>query len=100
MFQALVAVLEANFRDFGEAGSMIRRGDFALSDTATGQEIDLQKKWDVLFRPGQAIMMSLIFKREGASQDTSCPSCHSDCPSEATKETQWCVLLSGVLTKA
>lgn len=94
MLQALVAVLAANFRDFGPAAEMIQTGDFAITDMATGRDIDLERKWDVLLRPGQAVAMSLVFRREGGRQDATCPSCRFECPEATGSDIQWCATRS------
>ncbi|KAL4874857.1 hypothetical protein BJY04DRAFT_202946 [Aspergillus karnatakaensis] len=77
--EAFITVLKENLRDYGPAAQMIEQGEFALFDAGTGRDIDLTRKWDTTFRPGQAIAMCMVFRRVGKPGNL-CPSCKTDCP--------------------
>ncbi|PGH00206.1 hypothetical protein GX51_05903 [Blastomyces parvus] len=77
--EAFVAVLKDNFRDYGPATEMIEMGKFALYDVGTNRDIDLTRKWETIFRPGQGIAMCMVFKRAEV-QSNFCPSCKNDFP--------------------
>lgn len=61
--EALVNVLSINFRGLGAASKKIQNGDFALQDSHTMKDIDLESPWDACFAPGQRVEMSMIFDR-------------------------------------
>jgi hypothetical protein len=73
--------LKINFKKHGTATERIDRGDFAIQDSATTNDIDLSRDWETCFRPGQRVDMSMIFNRwhnpENSVPDEShkCPSC-------------------------
>ena len=60
--QALTSVLKSNFCHIPGASVKIDRGEFLFQDTVTKQEIDLSPSWELCFRLGQRITMSIIFK--------------------------------------
>lgn len=85
-------MLKANLRNFGPAADMIEKGEFAIFDMATNRDIGLHKKdWDTVFRPGQAVAMSMLFTLD-EDQNNTCPSCKTVCPGSTTTATQWYVL--------
>jgi hypothetical protein len=67
---------------------MTENGDFAIFDLATDRDIDLSENWETVFRPGQAVAMCMIFRRD-ENRDNLCPSCKGDCPGSIFRGTQW-----------
>jgi hypothetical protein len=61
--KALVSVLRINFREYGDGAEKIDKGEFVIQDLATKRDIDLGGNWDVCFRPGQTVEMSMTFHR-------------------------------------
>ncbi|PVH82988.1 hypothetical protein DL98DRAFT_570192 [Cadophora sp. DSE1049] len=74
--EALVAVLKINFRKHSNAEDKIARGDFAIHDSATKQDVDLSRDWDLCFSPGQRVIMSIILD-QSLESDTLCPKCRA-----------------------
>ena len=85
--EALVAVLAVNFQKYG-AESKIRDGEFVIEDSATKQDIDLRKDWDLCSAPGQRVEMSMIFQQSQISI-TACPKCKAKCKSNPGGDVQW-----------
>jgi hypothetical protein len=71
----LTAVLQNNFKDIGSGARKIERGEFAIQDSVSKRDIDLDSAWVTCFRPGQNVVMSMIFN---SNWNTSCPTCHED----------------------
>jgi len=77
IFQALVSVLKINFKKHGTATQRIERGEFAIQDSATTNDVDLSKDWETCFLPGQRVNMSMIFTKHAGPrfEKDGCPSC-------------------------
>ncbi|TVY51986.1 hypothetical protein LCER1_G005303 [Lachnellula cervina] len=77
--EALVAVLNINFRKHGRGAEKIERGEFAIQDSATTRDINLTADWERSFFPGQRVDMSMIITRHGHSMGSddkgNCPIC-------------------------
>jgi hypothetical protein len=91
MMKALTAVLRCNLSNFGRASQKIDRGEFVIQDAATKRDIDLTQKWELCFRPGQHVDMSMIFDRseEGTVGRVSCPGCKWMCDGAGDAEIDW-----------
>ena len=85
--EALVAVFAVNFKKFG-VDCKILSGEFAIEDSVTKKEIDLDSDWDFCFSPGQQVEMSIIVKK---AQDpaSTCPKCKISCTCDQYKEVEW-----------
>ncbi|ESZ93230.1 hypothetical protein SBOR_6386 [Sclerotinia borealis F-4128] len=77
--EAFVSVLKINFSHVGRAASIIEHGDFAIQDSATKRDIQLQDDWELCFSPGQKVEMSMIFRQVQVSNN--CARCDSICHS-------------------
>jgi hypothetical protein len=76
-----VAVLKVNFKKHGKGAEKIERGEFAIEDTTTRRDVNLQGDWETCFHPGQRVNMSMIFERDCpdyTKRRTTCPKCHQD----------------------
>ncbi|KAL8798929.1 MAG: hypothetical protein Q9182_006276 [Xanthomendoza sp. 2 TL-2023] len=76
--EALISVLSINFKWVGSASRMIMNGDFAIHDSRTQRDIDLNRPWEECFIPGQQVDMSMIFERRDPGS-TLCPRCDHEC---------------------
>jgi len=73
----LTAVLRSNFRNVGPGARKIERGEFVIQDAVTKLDVDLTLPWEACFRPGQHVVMSMVFNSAKAS-NISCPNCHDN----------------------
>ncbi|KAH8775850.1 hypothetical protein BGZ57DRAFT_953391 [Hyaloscypha finlandica] len=76
--QALISVLQANFKNVGSGAKKVRKGEFAIQDAATKMDIDLNSPWETCFTPGQHIEMSMVFSFERDAPELYslyCPKC-------------------------
>ncbi|RYP28695.1 hypothetical protein DL767_007092 [Monosporascus sp. MG133] len=87
--EALLAVLKVNIKESGCDPGMIDRGDFAIQELATQHSIDLAGPWDSCFYPGQRVAMSMIFKQQRKTVNSSCPRCGKDHQELTGKEVTW-----------
>lgn len=75
--ECFIAVLKARFSNAGvtSAGlTKLENRDFLIQDTRRRRPIDLDKRWEAAFRPGQHVDMSMIFHRFVCPPST-CPAC-------------------------
>ena len=79
-----------NFRNIGSASAKIERGEFAIQDSATKRDIDLNQSWDTCFLPGQHVDMSMIFAHQD-SLGEECPKCSKICVGDQEQELKWFV---------
>ncbi|KAH0548194.1 hypothetical protein GP486_008089, partial [Trichoglossum hirsutum] len=84
--EALLAVLKANLKESGCGPAMIDRGEFAIEELGTQSSIDLKEPWDNCFYPGQRVAMSMIFKQQPVTLESSCPRCGKDHQKSTGKE--------------
>ncbi|KAL8727808.1 MAG: hypothetical protein Q9166_005800 [cf. Caloplaca sp. 2 TL-2023] len=70
--EALFSVLSINFKWLRSAAKKIQNSEFAIHDSGTERDIDLNRPWDQCFTPGQHVKMSMIFDRPEAP---SCENC-------------------------
>jgi hypothetical protein len=89
-------VLQSNFKNIGSGARKIKRGEFAIQDSATKKDIDLSLPWESCFCPGQRVDMSMVFNSIEAFE-RGCPKCNEDNDDVFTEEGQdveWFVLKS------
>ena len=87
----LFAVLHARFAQAGvNPGGLAKldNREFSLEDVHRKRQIDLQKPWPRVFRPGQQVDMRMIYHRFACAPDT-CPSCFKI--NDEEEEAQWYV---------
>ena len=89
-------MLELNFEKLGFAAEKIRNDEFAIEDSMTKQDIDLQGDWEMCFRPGQKVDMSMLFDRN-MDFPSSCPRCRHSCDGRAEDDIEWYLIFSSVL---
>lgn len=75
--EAFLFVLRDNLKDHESATKRIDRGEFVISDVATKRDIDLRRAWNVCFRPGQRVDMSMVMS-ELYEPTPTCPSCKAE----------------------
>ena len=73
--QAFATLLEANFRKIKSGPGRIERGEFVIQDTKTKRTIDFSQDWELCFRPGQRVDMSMIFRGGWLWVKSGCPGC-------------------------
>ena len=81
-------MLEVNFEKLGSAADKIRNNEFVIEDLTTKQDVDLQGDWEMCFRPGQKVDMSMLFDRN-IGLPTSCPRCRHSCNGGADDDIEW-----------
>jgi hypothetical protein len=59
------------------------RGEFSFEDDLTHKELSRQLPWNMTFRPGQKVGMSMIFPVWDYMDSTACPRCQT--PGETQK---------------
>jgi hypothetical protein len=65
----------------------VLRKEYAIEDSRSGQELNRRREWSMLFRPGQKVDMSIIFKQSNTS--TSCPGCQTESRAACDSVTEW-----------
>jgi len=85
-------VLKVNLKNVGRAAEKIEHGEFAINDTYTKRDIDLETDWDACFHPGQRVEMSMIFEQQ-KNTGNQCPKCHEMCGSSTDIDVEWYVLV-------
>lgn len=84
--QAFIAVLKIRFKDIGL--HKIVSGEFALEDSRIKRSLQLTKPWATIFRPGQQINMSMVYRVEGAPT-SRCPGCGKENAGSDLEDTEW-----------
>lgn len=92
-------MLKVRFKDIRL--KKIEHGQFALTDANTKRDLDLSQPWARCFRPGQTVLMSMLFTTS-VQQQNICPSCQGSNAYEQDKEVEWYVYqrkynISGIL---
>jgi len=59
-WDAFHAVLEVRFRGIQGTKKVLKK-EYALQNRATGRDIGFSQKWEMVFLPGQWVVMSMIF---------------------------------------
>lgn len=75
--ETLILVLKNNFRNIGTGATKIEKGEFAVQDSVTKHDINLESAWEAVFRPGQKVAMSMVFNSAKAT-NMYCPTCRED----------------------
>ena len=85
---ALREALKARFRDFGVSApglEKVDRSEFVLQDHRS--DLSLTKPWNTIFKPGQSVNMSMVFRRSAELE--YCPRCQAyNVPAEGS-HTVW-----------
>ena len=85
--EAFIAVFAINFKKFGTDNKIIN-DEFAIEDSISRKDIDLDKDWDLCFSPGQRVEMSMIFRQDQILA-SSCPKCKTACSGGQDGENEW-----------
>ena len=75
--ECFIAVLHARFAKAGASRGGLTKLDhreFSIEDTGRKRQLDLNKPWSQVFRPGQQVDMRMTFHRFACPPST-CPSC-------------------------
>jgi len=86
--EAFLAVLRIRFKQSGVTVKGLQKLDnaeYIFWNQRT--EVSLQQPWDTVFKPGQRVDMSMVF-RQTVPMDT-CPGCHCENAVQECGETQW-----------
>lgn len=69
----------------------IEQREFVIQERATGREISDKEPWEIAFRPGTLVLMSLVFQRDGktAESRSHCPYCGNISERETTDDIHW-----------
>ena len=91
--ECFMAVLHARFVQAGVGRGGLSRlvnREFAIEDSQRKRQLDLDKPWSQVFRPGQQVDMRMIFHRFACPPST-CPSCleMNDEDIEEIEEIEW-----------
>ena len=76
--ECFMAVMKARFAHAGvkPAGlAKLDRNEFVLEDTRRRKPVDMTRKWETVWQPGQQYDMRMVFHRFACPPST-CPSCH------------------------
>jgi hypothetical protein len=84
--EAFLAVLKVKFKDCGLR--KIENGEFFLEETHTLREIDIRRPWEMCFRPGQTVAMSICFERS-SRKGNACPACQKSVSIKANTAIVW-----------
>lgn len=85
---AFVAVLRVRFKHSGVSGRGLKKLDrleFVIRDRQ--RELCLTDTWEAVFRPGQKVDMSMVFRRYGLQH--TCPGCHVENEGIGDLEKEW-----------
>lgn len=89
-WNAFYAVLAARFEGL-PGHNKIERREFVLQERATSREISGEQPWEIAFRPGASVLMSLVFQRDAktAEAKSHCPYCGDLSERETTDDVHW-----------
>ncbi|KAI2179943.1 hypothetical protein LOZ41_006009, partial [Ophidiomyces ophidiicola] len=93
---AFVAVLKIRSEQAGVQDGGLQKLDkkeFCIRDTPRRRNLDLSRPWATVFRPGQNVDMSMVFRRRLAP--TTCPDCccqNAPCEEDGEVECDFCGL--------
>lgn len=89
-WNAFYAVLTARFEGL-PGHDKIERREFVLQERATNREISGEDPWEIAFRPGGSVLMSLVFQRavKTAESKNHCPYCGSISEKETADDVHW-----------
>jgi len=66
----------------------VLRREYAIEDSATGRDFERKRDWNMCFRPGQKVDMSMTFPDAGRSS-SSCPGCGKVAESLDNLQIKW-----------
>lgn len=91
-WNAFYAVLAARFEGL-PGHNKIERREFVLQERATSREISGKEPWEISFRPGASVLMSLLFQRDvkAAEAKSHCPYCGSISERQTADDVHWSV---------
>lgn len=89
-WNAFYAVLATRFEGL-PGHKKIQQREFVLQERATNREISGKEPWEVSFRPGGSVLMSLVFQRDAKSAGTNghCPYCGSISERGTAEDVHW-----------
>lgn len=92
-WNAFYAVLAARFEGL-PGHNKIERREFVLQERATSREISDKEPWEISFRPGASVLMSLVFQRDvkAAEANSHCPYCGSISERQTADDVHWSVV--------
>jgi hypothetical protein len=87
---AFIAVVKVKFRQRGVSPKGISKVDRREFVVRAGQEkLSLNRKWQAMYRPGQTVTMSMIFRPERYIAGLECPGCHIKFDGNQSGEIEW-----------
>lgn len=89
-WKAFYAVLATRFEGL-PGHKKIEQREFFIQERATSREISAKEPWEVAFRPGASVLMSLVFQRDvkTAESKSHCPYCGNISEKEADDDVHW-----------
>jgi hypothetical protein len=87
IFKALKSVLYCNFQNIGSGAAKIKKGEFAIQDSATLKDVDLSSAWETCFYPKQHVAMSMVFNSQNLI--SRCPKCFTDSKGQEGEDIEW-----------
>lgn len=89
-WKAFHAVLATRFEGL-PGHEKIKRREFVLQERATSREISGEDPWEIAFRPGSSVCMSLLFQRDvkSAESNSHCPYCGSISDKATADDVHW-----------
>lgn len=89
-WKAFYAVLATRFEGL-PGHNKIERREFVIQERATNREISGNEPWEIAFRPGGSVLMSLVFQRDArtAESQSHCPYCGNISESGTADDVHW-----------
>lgn len=89
-WKAFYAVLATRFEGL-PGHNKIKRREFVIQERATSREISGEQPWEIAFRPGGSVLMSLMFQRDVKTSESKnhCPYCGYNSERETTDDVHW-----------
>ena len=88
MNQILDLILLERFEEKRPGHQKVLKGEFAIEEGITGQDISRENEFAMCFRPGQKIDMSMIFS-DLDTNSNHCPRCRTTSEASTETRTQW-----------
>lgn len=89
-WDAFYAVLATRFEGL-PGHSKIQQRECVLQERATNRGISGKEPWEISFRPGGSVLMSLVFQRDAKSAESNsrCPYCGNISDKDAAPDVHW-----------
>lgn len=89
-WKAFYAVVATRFEGL-PGHHKIERREFVIQERATSREITGNEPWEIAFRPGASVLMSLVFQRDVKTAETKshCPYCGNISETENADDVHW-----------